>query len=420
MTGALPLSAAPGAPRPAHVPADRVRDFDVWSPPGFERDVHAAWKALQDASPDVVWTPRNGGHWVALRAAPIKEAFEDYARFSSHCILVPKEAGESFQWKPVTLDPPEHGPYRIHLTTAFAPKAFRPYEPRIRSVARALVEEFRERGHCDFQRDFAEKMPIMIFMEIMDLPLEDAWTLKAWSDRMTRRVDEDAGDVTRAFADYLLPHVRARRDGTGQDAISALVNSRVGDARIDEEDALILVTSALQAGLDTVANVLGFTFTHLARFPQLRRQLAADPALIPAAVDELLRRYGVITIGRLVVGDTELCGARLKAGEMIVLPSMLVGLDERANPDPFAVRPERRPMVEAAFGGGAHRCPGERLARRELAIAIEEWLRAIPEFALEEDAALAYQTGVVPVATAIPLRWNPATTHAPTAQMAQE
>lgn len=402
------MTPAPGIP--AHVPADRVRDFDVWAPPGFERDVHAAWQALQDGSPDVVWTPQNGGHWVALRASAIRECFEDYTRFSSRCILVPKEAGESFQWKPVTLDPPEHAPYRIHLTAAFAPKAFRPYEQRIRAIARELIEAFRTRGRCDFQNDFGERMPIMIFMEIMDLPLEDAWTLKAWSDRMTRRVDDDAGDVTQAFDDYLRPHVRARRDGTGSDAITALVNSRVGGERIGEDDAVILVTSALQAGLDTVANFLGLAFTHLARFPELRRQLVADPALIPAAVDELLRRYGVITIGRKIVQDTHLGGVELKAGEMIVLPSMLVGLDERANPDPGAILLDRKGASEAAFGGGAHRCPGERLARRELAIAIEEWLAAIPDFTIAPDATITYQTGVVPVATSIPLCWDAATT----------
>ncbi len=396
--------------RPTHVPADCVRDFDVWAPPGFERDVHQAWKAIQDTSPDLVWTPRNGGHWVALRADVIRECFEDYSRFSSRCILVPKEAGESFQWKPVTLDPPEHAPYRIHLTTAFAPKAFRPYEPRIRVVARELVESFRARGHCDFQSEFGEKLPIMIFMEIMDLPLADAWMLKAWSDRMTRRVDEDAGDVTQAFADYLRPHVQARRGGTGSDAITALVNSRVGTETISEDDALILVTSALQAGLDTVANFLGYAFTHLARAPNLRRRLAADPGSIPAAVDELLRRYSVITIGRLVVRDTQLGGVGLKAGEMIVLPSMLVGLDERANPDPFAVLLDRWGASDAAFGGGAHRCPGERLARRELVIAVEEWLAAIPEFAIAEGGQLSYQTGVVPVAAQIPLCWDVART----------
>lgn len=391
--------------RPPHVPADRVRDFDVWAPPGYEIDVHKAWRDIQASSPDVVWTPRNGGHWVALRAEAIKAGFEDYERFSSRCILVPKEAGEAFQWKPVTLDPPEHAPYRVHLTTAFAPRSFRPYEPRIRAVAAELIAGFQERGHCEFQADFGTKLPIMIFMEIMDLPLQDAWRLREWSDRLTRRTDDDAGAITTLFHDYLRPHVLARRGGSGGDAITALVNSRVKGEQISVEDALILVTSALQAGLDTVANFLGYAITHLACDTGLRRRLVEAPELIPDAADELLRRYGVVTIGRLVVKDTTLGGAMLKAGEMIVLPSMLAGLDDRANAQPMEIGLERENPVHATFGGGAHRCPGERLARREIVIAIEEWLKAIPDFEIEPGVEIIFQTGVVPVAERIPLRW---------------
>lgn len=400
------MSEANSAPRPEHVPADRVRDFNVWAPPGFQTDVHMAWRDLQISSPDVVWTPQNGGHWVALRADAIKAGFEDYERFSSHCILVPKTAGEAFQWKPVTLDPPEHAPYRVHLTTAFAPKSYQPYETRIRAIASALIKGIFPLGHCDFQKDFGEKLPIMVFMEIMALPLEDAWMLREWSDRLTRRTDDDAEDVTRLFSDYLRPHVLARRGGDGTDTITALVNSRVKGEQISVEDAIILVTSALQAGLDTVANFLGYAFTHLARDHAFRQHLVEQPELIPEATNELLRRYSVVTIGRLVVQDTKLGGANLKAGDMIVLPTMLAGLDDRANSQPEEVRLGRASPVSVTFGGGAHRCPGERLARREIAIAIEEWLKIIPDFAVEPGFSVSFETGVVPVAQSIPLRWE--------------
>lgn len=394
--------------KPPHVPADRVRVFNVWAPPGFQTDVHKAWRDLQTSSPDVVWTPQNGGHWVALRADVIKAGFEDYERFSSRCILVPKAAGEAFQWKPVTLDPPEHAPYRVHLTTAFSPKSYRPYEARIRAIASDLINGFLPRGRCNFQKDFGAKLPIMVFMEIMDLPLEDAWTLRDWSDRLTRRTDDDAEHVTRLFNDYLRPHVLARRGGDGADAITALVNSHVKGEQISVDDALILVTSALQAGLDTVANFLGYAFTHLARDAELRNRLVEQPELIPDATDELLRRYSVVTIGRLVVKDTTLGGAQLIAGEMIVLPSMLAGLDDRVNEQPEQVDLARAGQVSATFGGGAHRCPGERLARREIAIAIEEWLKIIPQFEVQPGFSIEFETGVVPVAKSIPLRWQTA------------
>ena len=134
---------APGpslAPRPDHVPVDRVVDFDLYAPPDVAEDYHAAWKTLQERNlPDVVWTPRNGGHWLAIRGRALTEIFQDHQTFSNHIILVPKSVGEEHHLLPTTLDPPEHRVYRGIINPAFVPKRVHALEDTIRRVAVELI-----------------------------------------------------------------------------------------------------------------------------------------------------------------------------------------------------------------------------------------------------------------------------------------
>ncbi len=392
---------------PAHVPPELVVDFDLYDPPGADTDFHASWKALQDRAPDIVWTTANGGHWIALRGRQIQEIFSDYEHFSSKVIIVPRERGDQIKVLPTTLDPPAHRPYRALLNAGLSPRVVRDVEPEIRDLVVRTIASFEGQGHCEFIADYAEVLPISIFMRLVDLPVEDARALKPWADQINRpdgSIEPEA--VMRHFADYLRPHIQARRARPGDDLLSQIVIGDVNGRPLPEAEAIELCTQVLIGGMDTVVSFLGFMMIFLARNPGHRRQLLDDPKLIPAAVEEFLRRFPIVQNGRLVVADYDYAGVRMKAGDVVIMPGVLHGLDEHVHADPLSVDFRRASRAHSTFGNGAHRCPGAMLARAELRITLEEWLARIPDFEIAPDDGVVMQGGIVGCVLKLPLRWG--------------
>lgn len=394
--------------RPDHVDPKLVVDFDVWSPPGAALDVHDAWETLHaEGTPPVVWTPHNGGHWIVTRMEPMQEVFEDYTRFSSRVLLVPKEIGEQFDMLPTTLDPPVNRPFRKVMMDTFSPKAVLAYRDTITEIVASLIDAFKDKGTCNFQKEFAEPLPITLLVAISGLPMEDTPTLKYWSDQITR----NAGEITieqavENFYGYVRPIVEARRGGTGTDMITQFSNADMGGRLITIEEATKTASQVIQAGVDTVANVLGFFFMALAKRPEVQRELAADAGRIPAFIEEMLRRYPVVLNHREIIQDTELAGATMKAGEMVVMPTMLAGTDDTQNACPLDFDLDRRNRKSLTFGAGSHRCVGAPLAKLEIEIALAEWFKRIPEFELKNADEIRYTPGITPFPSDMMLTWK--------------
>lgn len=392
---------------PAHVPTELLVDFDLYDPPGADTDFHGAWKALQDRAPDIVWTTANGGHWIALRGKQISEIFADYERFSSKVIIVPRERGDQIKVKPTTLDPPVHRPYRALLNAGLSAKAVRNLEPAIRALVTSTIETFRARGHCEFISEFAEVLPISIFMQMVNLPVGDVRFLKPWADQINRPDGSmEPDEVMRRFAEYLQPHVRARRAAPGTELLSQIVTGLVNGELLPESEAIELCTQVLIGGMDTVVSFMGFMMTFLARNPAHRHQLVADRSLIWPAVDEFLRRFPIVQNGRLVVSDYVYSGVTMKAGDIVIMPGVLHGLDEREHADPLTVDFHRKNPAHSTFGNGAHRCPGAMLARTELRITLEEWLARIPDFRIMSGKHPVTRGGIVGCVVELPLQWD--------------
>jgi cytochrome P450 len=157
--------------------------------------------------------------------------------------------------------------------------------------------------------------------------------------------------------------------------------------------------------MDTVASFLGFVMLLLAQNPAVRRQVASDPAAMPDFVEELFRRYPVVTIGREVVRDMDYRGVQLKKGEMVMCPTALAGLDAGVNERPFEFDLRRPSRIHSSFGEGPHRCPGAALAQLEVRVATQAWLARIPDFSLAPDARIAFVGGVTPAVEELPLIW---------------
>ncbi|MEP7349565.1 MAG: cytochrome P450 [Sphingorhabdus sp.] len=397
--------------KPAHVPDERVFDFDFTNIPGADEDVQLAWRALREKAPEVFWTPRNGGHWVALHYEDILEIQTNHEKFSHREFTLPLDPNKLFSPLPLSLDPPEHGKYRRIIMPTFLPKQVNKAEDVVRDVAIRLIEEMAPKGGCEFIEDFARKLPIAVFMTIVDLPFEDRTILLPHAETVVRSNDVKARRDSQSFMhEYLKGWVEQRREQPGDDLISTVVHSQVGDRPITNDEVFALLSLLLFGGLDTVASMMGFIARFLAMHPEHREDLAEHPELNRDAVEELLRRHGVSNTARWITHDFELRGAPLQGGDMIQIPNLLVGLDERLVADPLTVDFRRKRIKHAAFGNGPHTCPGAVLARREISVFIEEWLKRIPDFYIKPGTRPQMATGLVNGVTRLDLAWDPAKT----------
>ncbi|WP_068077699.1 cytochrome P450 [Novosphingobium lentum] len=409
-----PPSAKHRVPVPAHVPADLVREIDIYALDGIEEGVHEAWKKVQQPdTPPLVWTPLTGGHWIATRGVLIDDIYRSPDRFSSRVIWVPREAGEAYEMVPTKMDPPEHTPYRKAIDKGLNLAQIRKVEGDIRAVAIELIEGFVSTGQCDFARDFAGIFPVKVFLAIAGLPMDDAAGLNLLAKEMTRpsgNTPEEQGKslqtANAGFFAYVAPIIAARRGGTGTDLITQMVNSEINGAPMAEDKLLGLVSLLLLGGLDTVVNFLSFMMIYLARHPETVAEMVSDPMKLQRGVEEMFRRFAVVSDARYVVEDMEYHGTQLRAGDLILLPTALHGLDDTQHENPMKVDLSRRNVAHSTFAQGPHRCAGMHLARLEVLVMLQEWLARIPRFSLKDGAAPIYHAGIVAAVEDIPLVWE--------------
>lgn len=388
---------------PDHVPRELVVDFDYLNPPGAQDDVHLAWKTLH-AGPDIVWSPYYGGHWIATRGEDIEAMQKDHTRFSHRSVNIPPL--NETQLVPLELDPPEHTAYRNLITPAFLPQAIASLESDARDLAIELIEKLAPRGECEFVSEFSKILPIVIFLRLADLPLDDREQLLEWAEWAVRGNFEQRNESQQRLGGYIATWVEKRNADAGGDLVSLIVNAQIDGKPISPERMFGMFIVVLFGGLDTVASMMGFIARFLAENPVHRRQLIENPELMVSSVDELIRRFGVANTARLITQDMEYKGVQFKKGDQIQLPNSLFGLDDRKFSNPFAVDLTRKPVIHAAFGNGPHRCPGSFLARTEIKVFLQEWLKRIPDFRIREDDKPRCGSGSVNGMLYLPLAWD--------------
>ncbi len=398
---------------PAHVPSARIFDFDLYSlsdDPRLRNGVQEGLTFLHREAPDVFYTPANGGHWVITRERLMREVLMSPDRFSSAQLTVPRTARQQ-PLIPLTLDPPEHTPYRKILMQFFAPKTIAAMEEDIRRRAATLIASVCNDGECDFLQQVAMPLPVQVFMDLMGLPT-------GMFDEFRRIVVDWFGSPNgprrQALAVDILGHLRAliadRRTAPRQDLVSALLAQTVDGRPLNQDEIESMCFLLFLAGLDTVANAAGFMFARLAGMPDMQERLAHDPDLAVPFIDEVLRMSGVVTTARMVAQDSELDGVLLKQGDMVLCPLALAGLDESTNADPLAFRLDRKGAAHLMFATGPHLCVGHFLARLELRILLKEWLLAVPRFALDPMHRPQIKIGSMTAMLSLRLQWTTADT----------
>ncbi len=396
--------------RPSNVPSDRVVDFDIYNPFELEVDLHRAWVRMREGSSHgIVWTPHNEGHWIALDSELISKVLSDSGRFSNRIVLVPKStSGEAYsEFIPLSLDPPRHHPFRKILNDKLHGAAVNVLEVDVREQTIALIDAFAANGRCNFVHEFAEQLPLRVFMKLVDLPLENLPELKHLADQFTRPDGSvTPAEATAQFQEYLSP-ILAERKGSGRtDLLTHIADAKIGERDIAEDEAINLAGQAMVGGLDTVVNFMSFAMLTLAGLPEVQDRIAKDLTVIPKVASELLRRLPIVSSGREVVDDVVVDGVTLTRGEIVIAPTELYALDPKINDRPFEVDMDRPVKKQVTFGAGPHICPGQFLARQEIKILLEEWFTRIPNFRLQPGQEIRHRGGITAGTDPFWLEWQ--------------
>jgi cytochrome P450 len=367
-------------------------DFDVLSRP-YVDDPFIIWDDLRNVCP-VAHSDRRGSTWLPTTYKDVVALAHDIEHFSSLDITVIPFTGEEpdepvlpYGVPPISADPPLHTWTRRLLLPWFSHRKVDSYEPMTRDLCNRLIDGFLADGRADAAADYAQQIPVRVIAAILGVPESLSDTFTGWVRDVLEFADDEERrrDGTIALIEYFVAEVERRKSEPGDDLLSALLQTEM-----DGVAALTLI-----AGVDTTWSAIGSSLWHLATHPDDAKTLATDPEAMPLAIEELLRAYSPVTMARVVTSDLEFEGCPMHTGDKVLMNFPAANRDPAAFEHPDQVILDRSHNRHVAFGSGIHRCAGSNLARMELRVAIEEWLRRIPEFRLEPGAEVTWAGGQV-------------------------
>ena len=345
-------------------------------------------------------------HGVLLsRRAEIDEALRHPEIFSSNMDAV--DLKNKRPMIPLQIDPPDHKKFRKLLDPIFAPRKMALMDDEVSRLVNHLIDQFVERGEVDFAKEFSIPFPSQVFLALFGLPLDELDRFLTMKDGIirpdhvtgklygSREASEYQQMIADSVYDYFNEILDQREVERQDDLLSHFIDAEVEGDRLTREDILDICFLFLIAGLDTVTATLDCMFSFLAQHPDHRRQLVEEPALIPNAIEELLRwETPVMGVARVAVQDTELNGCPVKSGDQVMIMIGSANTDEAEFSDADEVRFDREVNRHIVFGGGIHRCLGSHLARLELRVALREWHKRIPDYQIVPGHTLAYTPGL--------------------------
>ncbi len=375
----------------------RLAEVELLDPNVFVRGVpHEALATLRNEAPIYFHREANGrGFWAVTKYDDVVTVSKDPGRFSSHRGATniqdyPPEDLSTIQLLMLNMDPPQHNKFRRLVSQGFTPRVIARLEPRIRAIARTILDDIAPTGGCDFVRTVAAELPLQVIAELMGIPLEDRIKVFDWSNRLIGFDDPDfqttLDDGKQAAMEmwiYANTLSEARKGKTGEDLVTLLMNGEVDGASLSEMefDSFFLLLAV--AGNETTRNLISGGLLALIEHPEQRARLVKDPSLIPSAVEEMLRWVTpVVYFRRTATRDTELRGVKIKENDKVVVYYTSANRDEDVFPDADVFDVGRSPNEHLAFGVGQHFCLGNNLARLEIRVMFEELLKRLPDMEL--------------------------------------
>jgi len=349
-------------------------------------NIFDTYKELRNRCP-VGRSEEHGGFWFLMKSEDIFAAEQSPDTFSVTPSMLLPPFGTDMPLIPIDIDPPEHTQYRRVLLPLFTPQAVAKLDEGMHRTARELATEVAAHDVVDVSAGFARPMPTIVFSRLAGFPEADWPKFDRWVDDIIyeRTVDpERAWKAGREVMDYFdaLLKARAEQRDTG-DIISRLLSTEIHGRKLTHDELLSYCYLLFVAGLDTTAWAIRSSLWYLAQNPDAQARLRENPDLIPTAAEEFLRTLSPVqAMARTCKKDTEISGQAIRTGDRVVLVFGAGNRDPEVyeNPDEIAV--DRENNRHLAFGGGIHRCLGSNLGRRELVIALEEFLRVVGDFSL--------------------------------------
>jgi cytochrome P450 len=382
--------------------SDWSTDFDVLDA-GYIADPFTIWDELRQACP-VAHSDRRGSNWLPTRYDDVTAMAHDIEHFSSVEVAVipfdgeePEEQLLPYGLPPISVDPPVHTWTRRLLLPWFSHRRVDGYEAMTRDLCTGLIDSFIDAGHADAAEHYAQQIPVRVIAHILGVPGDMADTFTGWVRDTLEFADDEERRVAamEALFTFFIAEVAARREHPGDDLLSELLQTEMDGAPLDDGVVLGAAALVLIAGVDTTWSAIGSSLWHLATHEEDRKRLVAEPDLMATAIEELLRAYSPVTMARLVTTDVDYKGCPMKAGDKLLMNFPAANRDPEVFKDADTVILDRLHNRHVAFGSGIHRCAGSNLARMELRVALEEWLKRIPEFQLAEGAELTWAGGQV-------------------------
>jgi cytochrome P450 len=346
----------------------------------YASDPHPLFTRLRAEAP-VAWNEEHG-FWAVTTHADVSAIGFDHQTFCAGQGILVEEIGTTYETPPTMMhtDPPAHTRYRRLVQPGFKPSVVRALEPAIRARTRVLVDRLEAQRGVDVVQALSVPLPLQVISEIMGLPVEDWERFYEWSEAVipgaTDWPEERRNLLQGEMITFLLDLTKTRRQTPSGDVLSELAGATSDGDQLTEAELAMFLVQLLVAGNETTRNLISGGLVAFARRPDQWTRVAGDRALVPGAVEEMLRyTTPVVSFMRTATRATELSGVAIAAGEPVLMVYASANRDERVfGPDSALFDPGRDPNPHIAFGFGNHFCLGAALARLEGRIVLEELL----------------------------------------------
>ncbi|MET0380074.1 MAG: cytochrome P450 [Spongiibacteraceae bacterium] len=399
---------------PSHVPPALVMEPLDWEDTNSLIDPFSITERVIEELPPIFYSPRPrpgtcGAPWILTRYDDIRRAYENGEYYSNRdSAAFHRLLGETFLLIPGNIDQPKHSKYRLFLNPRFSPRAMAQMEGAILESISHLIDDFIEKGHCDAAYDFGRVYPVVVFLDFMGFPRSMLDEFLSWAYAILHsygdieRIQWGMGSAIRYLRNYI-PDLRDKPEDNTLG--SYIVHGKIDGVPLTEDEIMGMMTFLWLGGLDTVAATTSLMLRRLALQPDLQQRLRDNPDLINPAVEEFLRTQPLVSSGRLVIKDHEICGQLVKAGDSVLCANNVGNFDPQIFESPRTFAPERANNRHFTFGGGPHLCLGIHLARLELRTALREFLRRVPFFKLAPGVACDAMPGLI-AAPHVPILWD--------------
>jgi cytochrome P450 len=358
---------------------------------GFQWDPYPYYRRLREQDP--VYFNRQRGFWLLTKWADVHQAFRDFKTFASAgAVALEADAVDKFPYPMfISTDPPDHSRVRRLFAPLFTPEKMKALEDYTRKRTLEFLQPHLSSGRLDFVGDLAARIPMDVLAVLLRIPAHEQDSVRGFADDLIAREDKQ-NDVSprnvagyMGLAQYFERHVALHLSTPNEGSLlGALIQAETEAVMSHAEVIGALILFAI-AGNETTTKTMGNLALRLWQHPEQRAWLAADPSLIPQAVEELLRFDGSSQIiVRIVTQDIEMRGKQLKKGQRVGLCIVSAGRDEEKFPNAERFDIRRGTREHMAFGHGTHACLGAALARLETRVVFEEILRLMPKYQIDE------------------------------------